>query len=43
MQSKGKPKINKTQQIQEMINNYMEASKNSKFGDLLLNKEKNIQ
>ncbi|CAD8170797.1 unnamed protein product [Paramecium octaurelia] len=43
MQSKGKPKINKTQQIQEMISNYMEASKNSKFGDLLLNKEKNMQ
>ncbi|CAD8083140.1 unnamed protein product [Paramecium sonneborni] len=43
MQSKGKPKINKTQQIQDMINNYMEASKNSKFGDLLLNKEKNGQ
>ncbi|CAD8085615.1 unnamed protein product [Paramecium sonneborni] len=43
MQSKGKPKINKTQQIQDMINNYMEASKNSKFGDLLLNKEKNLQ
>ncbi|CAD8053231.1 unnamed protein product [Paramecium primaurelia] len=43
LQSKGKPKINKTQQIQDMINNYMEASKNSKFGDLLLNKEKNVQ
>ncbi|CAK74168.1 unnamed protein product (macronuclear) [Paramecium tetraurelia] len=43
IQSKGKPKINKTQQIQEMINNYMEASKNSKFGDLLLNKEKSMQ